>query len=65
MRAFIKQLRIETGLRVCNKVYEEHGDKPSKVCNVNINIFAMCLFNFKLFSSGGSVSQREDSWTSR
>ncbi len=31
MRAFIKQLRLETGLRVCAKVYEEHGDKPSKV----------------------------------
>lgn len=30
LRAFIKQLRLETGLRVCAKVYEEHGDKPSK-----------------------------------
>ena len=31
MRAFFKQIRIETGLRVCAKVYEELGDKPSKV----------------------------------
>jgi actin related protein 2/3 complex subunit 3 len=31
MRAYIKQIRLETGLRVCAKVYEEHGDKPSKV----------------------------------
>ncbi|CAF0710076.1 unnamed protein product [Brachionus calyciflorus] len=30
LRAYIKQIRIETGLRICNKVYEEHGDKPSK-----------------------------------
>lgn len=30
MRAFIKQLRLETGLRVCAKVYE-NSDKPSKV----------------------------------
>ena len=30
LRAFIKQLRMETGLRVCAKVYEELGDKPSK-----------------------------------
>ena len=48
LRAFIKQLRIETGLRVCNKVYEEHGDKPSKVCNVNVNIFFYLLI-FKHF----------------
>ena len=30
LRAFIKQLRLETGLRVCAKVYE-NSDKPSKV----------------------------------
>lgn len=29
MRSFFKQLRLETGLRICNKVYE-FGDKPSK-----------------------------------
>lgn len=33
LRAYIKQLRMETGLRVCAKVYEELGDKPSKVNN--------------------------------
>lgn len=30
MRNFIKQLRLETGLRVCAKVYE-NNEKPSKV----------------------------------
>jgi len=29
MRNFIKQLRLETGIRVCAKVYE-NSDKPSK-----------------------------------
>ncbi len=30
MRTFLKQIRLETGIRVCAKVYE-NSDKPSKV----------------------------------
>jgi actin related protein 2/3 complex subunit 3 len=30
LRAFVKQLRLETGTRVCGRVYE-NSDKPSKV----------------------------------
>jgi hypothetical protein len=29
---------METGLRVCAKVYEELGDKPSKVAQINLII---------------------------
>lgn len=31
MRTFLKQIRLETGIRVCAKVYE-NSEKPSKVC---------------------------------
>jgi len=30
LRAYIKQMRLETGLRVAAKVYEQGGEKPSK-----------------------------------
>ena len=45
MRSFFKQLRLETGLRICNKVYE-FGDKPSKVSDLTL-----CLY-FKIAHFG-------------
>ena len=30
LRNYIKQIRIETGLRICNKVFEDNPDRPSK-----------------------------------
>lgn len=31
MRAYLQQLRQETGLRLCEKVFDPQSDKPSKV----------------------------------
>lgn len=31
MRAYLQQLRQETGLRLCEKVFDPQNDKPSKV----------------------------------
>lgn len=31
MRAYLQQLRQETGLRLCDKVFDPQSDKPSKV----------------------------------
>lgn len=59
LRAYIKQLRMETGLRVCAKVYEELGDKPSKV----INSFNMPIYSNYQFKSGGYALPRDASWT--
>ncbi|EGW07451.1 Actin-related protein 2/3 complex subunit 3 [Cricetulus griseus] len=30
MRAYLQQLRQETGLRLCEKVFDPQNDKPSK-----------------------------------
>ena len=37
MRAYFKQLRCETGLRMVNKVFE-NSDKPSKVSEKNLKL---------------------------
>ncbi len=60
MRNFIKQLRLETGIRVCAKVYE-NSDKPSKASYLLalIVVFGIC-FNF-VFFSGGSALPKGDS----
>ena len=31
MRSYLQQLRQETGLRLCEKVFDPQNDKPSKV----------------------------------
>lgn len=38
MRAFLQQLRQETGLRMCDRVFDPVTEKPSKVncfCRIN------------------------------
>lgn len=40
MRAYLQQIRQETGLRLCEKVFDPQTDKPSKVNSLtNNNIF--------------------------
>lgn len=31
MRAYLQQIRQETGLRLCDRVFDSQTDKPSKV----------------------------------
>lgn len=31
MRAYLQQIRQETGLRLCDRVFDPQTDKPSKV----------------------------------
>jgi len=45
LRSFIKQIRLETGLRVCAKVYE-NSDKPSKVLKFSEKNYYNFAINF-------------------
>lgn len=36
MRAYLQQIRQETGLRLCDRVFDPQTDKPSKVSPTNI-----------------------------
>lgn len=63
MRAYIKQIRLETGLRVCAKVYEEHGDKPSKVRKLWY-YYLLEKYDLLYFLSGGFASLKKDLWIS-
>ena len=35
MRKFMQQIRQETGIRVCERVFDPNTDKPSKVCLID------------------------------
>jgi actin related protein 2/3 complex subunit 3 len=48
MRAYIKQLRLETGVRVLNRVYE-NSDKPSKVRLVSLRNLILVLRQIQPF----------------
>lgn len=41
MRAYLQQVRQETGLRLCDKVFDPETDKPSKV-RVVYNALLFC-----------------------
>ena len=36
MRAYFTQLRQETGIRICDKVFDPETDKPTKVQETNL-----------------------------
>ena len=56
MRAYLQQLRQETGLRLCEKVFDPQNDKPSKwwTCFVKRQLMNKSL--------SGPVQQRQP-WT--
>lgn len=41
MRAYLQQIRQETGLRLCDKVFDPQTDKPSKVRDLFLFIFKL------------------------
>lgn len=43
MRGYLQQLRQETGLRLCEKVFDPQSDKPSKVRGSSC--FCFCIFS--------------------
>lgn len=44
MRAYLLQLRQETGLRLCDRVFDPQTDKPLKVSvRLSTYIFRLCL----------------------
>ena len=48
MRAYLQQIRQETGLRLCDRVFDPQTDKPSKVSPTSLKITAFLYMQIAL-----------------
>lgn len=44
MRAYLLQIRQETGLRMCDKIFDTPDGKPNKVCCAAMEMLFFCMF---------------------